>query len=135
MESDYITPSKLADNVYLSRATITGILDRLESRGLVQRQRNSPDRRKVFVNLTARGKELTANLPTPLQDRFAERFEQLPHGKQRQIEELLCSVVEMMNAQDLKASPVVCTGYWNSNGEMLDAPEAQKNSSKKESSG
>ena len=86
MESEAITPSGLAENVYLSRPTITGILDRLESRGLVERKRNSPDRRKVFVSLTAKGKELTANMPTPLQDRFAQRFERLPHEEQKQIE-------------------------------------------------
>ncbi|KIX13050.1 MarR family winged helix-turn-helix transcriptional regulator [Dethiosulfatarculus sandiegensis] len=135
MESEFITPSSLADNVYLSRATITGILDRLESRGLLQRQRNNPDRRKIYVSLTPKGQELTENLPTPLQDKFAERFESLPYEKQRQIDELLASVVEMMNAQDLQAAPVVCTGYWNSKGEMLEAPETQKNKTEKESSG
>ena len=41
----------------------------------------------------------------------------------------------MMNAQDVDADPMVSTGYWNSKGEMLEAPEAPKNKLEDESTG
>ncbi len=49
----------LADTLYQSHATMTGIVDRLEFEGLVTRSRESKeDRRKVTVQLTPKGKEL-----------------------------------------------------------------------------
>ena len=48
---------EIAENINLSPATITNILDRLESRDLATRIRSTQDKRKVGVFLTERGKE------------------------------------------------------------------------------
>ncbi len=49
----------LANTLFQSHATMTGIVDRLEFEGLVTRSRESKeDRRKVTVQLTPKGKEL-----------------------------------------------------------------------------
>jgi DNA-binding MarR family transcriptional regulator len=45
-----ITPGRLADLCGLRPATVTGVLDRLETDGWVQRERDAKDRRRVFVN-------------------------------------------------------------------------------------
>lgn len=44
-----ITPGHLAEMCGIRPATITGILDRLEDDGWVQRERDAQDRRRVFV--------------------------------------------------------------------------------------
>ncbi|MGC4000400.1 MAG: MarR family transcriptional regulator [Anaeromyxobacter sp.] len=49
---------ELARRVAVTEKTITGIVDRLERDGLVQRVRDPDDRRVVRVELAARGKEL-----------------------------------------------------------------------------
>lgn len=49
----------LADEMFQSYPTMTGIVDRLETAKLVVRERgNDQDRRKVVVNLTPAGREL-----------------------------------------------------------------------------
>lgn len=53
-----LNPSVLADTLMLSRAGMTGRLDRLESAGLVRRNADAGDRRAVKVALTDRGLEL-----------------------------------------------------------------------------
>ncbi|WP_067814890.1 MarR family winged helix-turn-helix transcriptional regulator [Nocardia inohanensis] len=53
-----LNPSVLADTLMLSRAGMTGRLDRLESAGLVRRIADAGDRRAVKVGLTDRGLEL-----------------------------------------------------------------------------
>ncbi|NMN93486.1 MarR family winged helix-turn-helix transcriptional regulator [Antrihabitans stalactiti] len=53
-----LNPSVLADTLMLSRAGMTGRLDRLESAGLVRRIADADDRRSVRVALTERGREL-----------------------------------------------------------------------------
>jgi DNA-binding MarR family transcriptional regulator len=50
----------LAEEAYQSAASMTGIVDRLLERGLVERQRNPKDRRSVVVRLTENGRELVA---------------------------------------------------------------------------
>lgn len=46
----------LAQRMDLAQATVTSILDRLESRGLVIRLRGTDDKRKVWVKLTDQGR-------------------------------------------------------------------------------
>lgn len=47
-----MTPGEIADNLCLSTGSVTGVIDRLEERGLVERTRHPQDRRKVAVRLT-----------------------------------------------------------------------------------
>ncbi|MEV6769405.1 MarR family transcriptional regulator [Nocardia sp. NPDC051030] len=53
-----LNPSVMADTMMLSRAGMTGRLDRLESAGLVRRIADANDRRAVKVGLTDRGLQL-----------------------------------------------------------------------------
>jgi DNA-binding MarR family transcriptional regulator len=47
-----LTPGRFAAMTGLKTGTVTGVLDRLENAGLVRRERDSADRRKVIVSLT-----------------------------------------------------------------------------------
>lgn len=49
------TQTSLAQELYLAKSTVSGILDRLEKRGLVRRDRREKDRRTSIVTLTPRG--------------------------------------------------------------------------------
>lgn len=53
-----LNPSHLADTLMMSRAGMTGRLDRLEKAGLVRRIADAGDRRAIKVALTDRGLEL-----------------------------------------------------------------------------
>src|SRR5688572_17038992 len=49
---------KLATLLHLHPSTLTGILQRLESRGLLHRRVDARDRRRLLLGLTVRGREL-----------------------------------------------------------------------------
>ncbi|GAB0106890.1 MarR family transcriptional regulator [Nocardia sp. JMUB6875] len=53
-----LNPSSLADTLMMSRAGMTGRLDRLEKAGLVRRIADADDRRSIRVALTDRGLHL-----------------------------------------------------------------------------
>ncbi len=97
-----LTTGALARAVALSPATLTGILDRLESRGLVSRERRPEDKRRVLVSLTPLGKQIALELPSPLQDRFGSRMTELSTDEQTAIRIALSSIVRMMELEELE---------------------------------
>ena len=72
-----MTMGDLANEVSLSQATVTTILDRLEKRELLGRKRGEQDKRRVYAHLTSAGLDIIKKAPTPLQDEFIERFDRL----------------------------------------------------------
>jgi MarR family transcriptional regulator, 2-MHQ and catechol-resistance regulon repressor len=57
-----LTCSEIAEKTLMTKGGITGILDRLEARGLVKRIHSREDRRSVTVRLSAKGIELFRKL-------------------------------------------------------------------------
>jgi DNA-binding MarR family transcriptional regulator len=62
--------SDLADALHCDNSNVTGIVDRLEDRGLVERRSATHDRRVKMLVVTPRGAEV--------RDRLAERLEEAP---------------------------------------------------------
>ncbi len=105
-----VSGSELAKSVSLSLPTVTGILSRLEKRGLVSRRRSEIDKRRVMVRPTSDAFELLATAPPPLQESFAKQFENLEDWEKSQLLASLQRVVSMMEARELDASPILTTG-------------------------
>lgn len=100
----------LARTVHLSSATVAGILARLEKRGLIERARDSQDRRSVIITVTGKGHELLAAAPSPLQDQFRRELARLQGWEQTMILATLQRIASMMDAETLDASPVLVSG-------------------------
>lgn len=49
--------SELSEKLGLSNSTVSGILDRLENQGMVERTRSEEDRRVVYIDITEKFKE------------------------------------------------------------------------------
>ena len=69
-------------------STATGVVDRLELHGLVERERDNDDRRVVWIKLTEQGAELQTRLPA-FQYRVGQAFTVL---SARELEQLLDAV-------------------------------------------
>lgn len=61
-QSEGCTQISLSRQLIMHRSNITGLVDRLEARGLVQRQENPTDRRAFNVVLTPAGKKLVMKI-------------------------------------------------------------------------
>lgn len=55
--------SELSDRIRARNSTVTGIIDRMEREGLVERQRSEEDRRVVHIVLTRQGQKLASEIP------------------------------------------------------------------------
>lgn len=100
----------LAAAVSVSQATMTGILDRLEMRGLVARERGHDDRRNTVVSLTAAGQEFLQTAPSTLQDRFRAELAKLATWEQTAMIATLQRIALMMGADSLTAAPILVSG-------------------------
>jgi MarR family transcriptional regulator, organic hydroperoxide resistance regulator len=61
-EEDMITSRQLGERTIIDSATLTGILDRLETMGYIERQSNPGDKRSIMISLTTAGKEVAFNI-------------------------------------------------------------------------
>jgi DNA-binding MarR family transcriptional regulator len=114
------TIGQLAAQISLSQATVSSILDRLEKRELIYRERSKQDKRKVHAQLTQAGIDVLRDKPVPLQEHFSRQFAQLQEWEQTMIISALQRVACMMGAQDLDASPILEVGALDRSAEKLD---------------
>ncbi len=96
-----IRVSDLARKMYLHPATVVGIIDRLESRGLVERTRSTTDRRVVEIALTIQGNEKVMQSPEVAQGLLVKGLESLPEKKLANISYGLEHLVSILGAQDM----------------------------------
>ena len=102
-----VTVKRISDNVSLSQATVTTILNRLESRRLIERVRGAADRRIVNARLTAEGQNILSTVPPLLHEEFISKFENLNDWEKTQLLSSLQRVATMMDAESLDASPLL----------------------------
>lgn len=105
-----MTGSAIARHVHLSPSTVIGIVDRLEAKGLVRRERDRKDRRLVLISLTDQGKALVASAPSALQDRLAAAMNELPDAELATIVGSLDRIVELMGIGHIDAAPILEVG-------------------------
>ena len=97
-----LPPSKIADHMMVKSSTVTGVVDRLEKKGLAERMRNSPDRRVITIQLTKAGKELAQNAPPPIQQKIIDGLKKTEAAKKEQIVRSLNILTDMLDVQDLE---------------------------------
>ena len=97
-----LPPSKIADHMMVKSSTVTGVVDRLEKKGLAERMRNSPDRRVINIQLTKAGKELAQNAPPPIQQKIIDGLKKTEAAKKEQIVRSLNILTDMLDVQDLE---------------------------------
>ncbi len=101
VRNERIAMGALARQVSLSSATVTGIVDRLEERGLVTRSRTGTDRRQILLASTPEGQRVMAQAPTLFQERFVDALSGLRQWEQAQILASLARLAEMMERDGL----------------------------------
>jgi DNA-binding MarR family transcriptional regulator len=75
----------LAEALDVSQASATGIVDRMEQRGLVERRRGDADRRVIRVAQTAAGRELLAGIAAQRSEHFAALLDDLTDDELRTV--------------------------------------------------
>jgi len=104
------TPTSLARRLRLSQPTVSGILDRLQTKALVERSPEGSDRRLHSYRLTAKAGELLAKSPPLLQEHFRKKLMELMDWERSSLLAALQRLASLMDAEGLEAHPVLTSG-------------------------
>jgi DNA-binding MarR family transcriptional regulator len=123
VEEKQMSVAALARAVHLSPSTVVGILDRLEQKGLILRSRDTQDRRVVNTAPTPAGQELVAQAPSPLHQTLTKALEGLNELEQATIELSLERIVDLIDACEIDAAPMLETGSSIADGQAPPATD------------
>ncbi len=92
-----LTATELARRVHLSPSTVVRILDRLEARALVSRERSAEDRRRVLVSATPAGRQLALLGPDSEQHPVWQALLELPAADRAELLRLLETLGDLVD--------------------------------------
>ncbi|MDD2900183.1 MAG: MarR family transcriptional regulator [Desulfuromonadaceae bacterium] len=98
--------SDLARRMYLSPATVVGILDRLEIKGLVTRTRSIIDRRVVDLHLTEMGEVFAVKAPDVAQSMLMKGLDEMSDEQFAFVDEGMKQMVRILKAEHIVPQPL-----------------------------
>ncbi len=93
--------------LHLNASTISGIINRLESKGLVARLPKLGDKRVVIIALTSKGAKLLNQIPSLLHEQLSEKLQKLDLQTLEQTQKTLELLVKLLDIEDIEASPLI----------------------------
>jgi len=90
--------TELAEMQHIHPSTASNLLDKLEARGLVRRERRDTDNRVVRLYLADAGLDLAKNLPGPMQGRLRRALREVPTTVLDGLLKGVTSVLDIINA-------------------------------------
>ncbi len=91
----------------LNSSTVTGIIHRLEARGLVARLPHQSDKRVILISLTAGGATLLKKSPQLLHERLSRKLQNLPEDSLSEIDHTLNILIKALEIENIQASPLI----------------------------
>lgn len=93
-----LTMGDIARRASVTEKTGTGLVDRLERDGYVQRDRDAVDRRVVHVKLTARGQEAFDSIERHIREKLGTLLELLDAEDRRALFRILQHLIDRLEA-------------------------------------
>lgn len=92
----------LAERMHLDPSTVTGVVERLNKKGLLSREADSEDRRRVVLDLTAEGRATVKSAPHPAQGQLLHALSVMDTGQVEQLNRTLQLLASVMEADKLE---------------------------------
>ncbi len=96
---DYLTMTDISKKMGHSTAAATGLVDRLEKLGYVQRLHAADDRRKVMVQITRKGIEMVSRLRNSIADSISEVMVAQESGSDEAVQPVYSQLKEFIAAR------------------------------------
>lgn len=93
----------LASRMHLDPSTVVGVVDRLAAKGLVTRNPDATDRRRVSLILTPKGAEVLKAAPHPAQGHLLAGLESMERKRVEDLHAALRLLVTVLGADQIEA--------------------------------
>nr|WP_275937441.1 MarR family transcriptional regulator [Sorangium cellulosum] len=94
-----ISAGQLAEIMQLHPSTLTGVLKRLQERGIIERRMDPNDGRRALLGLTARGRELDSLRTGTVEAAVRQALKAVPRRKLEAAQDVLAAVAEALQPQ------------------------------------
>jgi MarR family transcriptional regulator, organic hydroperoxide resistance regulator len=94
----------LAYALSIHRSTASNLIDKMEKKQLVRKERSSTDQRVVSLYLTSAGSQIVREAPRPARGVLQETLRQLPQGLLNRLNEDLSALIEHLKEVDEHAA-------------------------------
>lgn len=98
--------SELSRYLNVSAANMTGLIDRLEKKGIVRRNRKEGDRRITIVELTENGKALGQSIPDSIEEKLIHGLDDASDYELKTIRDAIQRVVDLLDAKEVADVPL-----------------------------
>ncbi len=95
-----MTSRQIASEIFASASTLVGVLDRLETKQLIDRVRDPRDRRQIHILPTHAGRKFIAAAPSPFGESFDSGFGALSSKRQVELVDALSQMAELMGTPE-----------------------------------
>ncbi len=97
-----LSSASLSRRLYVTPSNITGIIDRLEKKGLVERIKKEGDRRVALITLTESGNELSNSLPDPIEKKLINELADLEPEHVRILAMVMNQILNLIDAKGVE---------------------------------
>lgn len=101
------TQGEIRSFLNLNSSTVSGIINRLEKKGLLARLPKSGDKRVVNIALTSAGDKLLGTIPSLLHEQLSEKLHKLDNNELAKVEDSLETLVQLLEIEQVEASPLI----------------------------
>lgn len=101
------TQGHIRNFLNLNSSTVSGIINRLEKKGLVARLPKLGDKRVVNIALTSAGDKLLSGMPPLLHEQLSQNLLKLEEHELLKVEESLEMLIQLLDIEQLEASPII----------------------------
>ena len=93
-----MSSAELSRRLYVTPSNVTGIIDRLEKKGLVERIRKPKDRRISLITLTEKGRSLYQSLPASIEGKLISGLHDMDLEQVTMLHQELHKVLDILDA-------------------------------------
>jgi DNA-binding MarR family transcriptional regulator len=91
----------------LNASTVTGIITRLESKGLVARLPKRDDKRVGLISITAQGVDLLEKTPELLHQQLSSKLKKLSPEQLGKLQTSFETIIDFLNIDEVDAAPII----------------------------
>lgn len=95
-----VTAGELSEKLNVTTARIARILNSLESKQYIRRKNDRTDRRKIFVTITKKGKELADSTKKEIMDKIVQVIQEVGYDEIQTYISIVLKIKSVLNNQD-----------------------------------